>query len=1042
MGQITSGVGLVSGINTAQIIDQLLAIEARPKELVTQRNTLLTTQQVAFQSVNAKLLVLKQSAGAFEDNSIFGSTSTSSSDDTVLTATSSTSTVPGSYSFTVDRLVTTQQSISSGFSDQDSSGIASLGGTLTFEFGPGKLDNNTKLNQLNGGNGITRGKIQITDRSGTSQVVDLSKALTVDDVLDAINASSNIAVTASVDGDGFRLDDTSGGGGTLSVSDVGLSGTTASLGLNAAAVGNTLTGVQVNTIGVDTSLNTLNDGNGVRIVDGVDDFQVTRRDGTTFNVDLSIASDLGDAIDAINTASGGNVTASVNANGTGLQLVDTTGSTASNLQVAALNSSNAAGDLGIVGSVAANTLTGSRLVAGLNSKLLGSLNGGSGVTTLGTIDITNRAGTVTAGIDLSTAESVADVISLINNAGAGVTASLNSTGNGLKLSDTTGSTVSNLIVADNTGTAATDLNLAGSVAANQIDSGNLQIQYISEATRLDSLNGGVGVSQGKFTITDSTGATATVDLTQGNETTVGDVISEINSRGLAINARINNNGDGILIEDTGTNVVKLKVEETGSSTARDLGLLGEAKNLGDDLDGSFERTLNIASVISLTGTTNLSALNGGDGVDSITGQDDFSITASDGTSYTVNLDGVTTVNDLIAKISAETSNNVTAVINVNSTGITLSDGTTGSTTFSVSALNNSESALDLGILSSDTDGDDVISGSNIVGITTLKGLTTKINDLGIDITATIINDGTGSKPFRLSLQSDVSGKAGSFVFDDGGLGFGVKDLVEAEDAVVFFGSSDPATAIAITSPTNSLTSVVPNATIDLKGTSTGPVQLIVSRDDAAIVSAAKDFVDDFNDLMGTITDLDSFNPDTEVRGLLLGDPTLASITSSLFRFINSNNTDLTSQFTTLSQVGITVRSGSQLSFDQSKFSAALQTDFDAVEQLFAFKQTATDPTTNEVSLKAGGTLVKIEDSLDRFTDSLTGVIQNRLTSFDRQIALGNERIEFLDQQLEDKRGRLEAEFLAMELALAKIQSQSSSLSALSALIPSAPAASG
>lgn len=31
MGQISSGIGLISGINTADLIEQLLAIEARPK---------------------------------------------------------------------------------------------------------------------------------------------------------------------------------------------------------------------------------------------------------------------------------------------------------------------------------------------------------------------------------------------------------------------------------------------------------------------------------------------------------------------------------------------------------------------------------------------------------------------------------------------------------------------------------------------------------------------------------------------------------------------------------------------------------------------------------------------------------------------------------------------------------------------------------------------------------------------------------------------------------------------------------------------------
>src|SRR5690606_11663893 len=102
-----------------------------------------------------------------------------------------------------------------------------------------------------------------------------------------------------------------------------------------------------------------------------------------------------------------------------------------------------------------------------------------------------------------------------------------------------------------------------------------------------------GITRGQFRITDSAGVTATVDLTQGDEQTIGDVIAEINSRGLSINARINDNGDGILIEDTGPGVVAMKIEEQGSTTARDLGLAGEASAPGENINGTYERTITI-----------------------------------------------------------------------------------------------------------------------------------------------------------------------------------------------------------------------------------------------------------------------------------------------------------------------------------------------------------------------------------------------------------------------------------------------------------------
>ena len=136
---------------------------------------------------------------------------------------------------------------------------------------------------------------------------------------------------------------------------------------------------------------------------------------------------------------------------------------------------------------------------------------------------------------------------------------------------------------------------------------------------------------------------------------------------------------------------------------------------------------------------------------------------------------------------------------------------------------------------------------------------------------------------------------------------------------------------------------------------------------------------------------------------------------------------MTSQFTALAQVGITVRSGANLAFDRTKFLNALDNDFNAVQQLFTFKETETDPDTSEVTITAGGTLVLLEDLVNRMTDSTNGLIQTRVNSLGDQIQLGNQRIEQLDRQLEDKRQRLEFQFLSMELALARLQSQNSAL---------------
>lgn len=1026
MGRINSGVGLISGINTAQLIEQLLSIEARPKKLVESQKTLLSSQQTALQGVNAKLLALKLSASGFVSQRVFRATSATSSDDAVLTATSNQAAVPGTYDFVVSRLVTTQQVITSGFVDRGNTPIAPSGGTLTFEFGDARLGADTSLSQLNGGEGVARGKVRITDRSGASQVVDLSKTLTVEEVLEAINDASGINVTARVKGDRLEIVDNTGSTTTnLTIVDAGSTGTVESLGLNTAAVGNTLTGGQVNHLSEGTLLSQLNDGNGVRTKTSTADLTVTRRDGTTFDVALGGAVTVGEVIDRINSASGGNVTAAISTDGARLQLTDST-TGASTFGVAAKGDSKAAVDLGILTSDGDGdgTIVGGRVLASLNSRLIKNLKGGSGVG-LGEISITNRSGAATT-VDLSGAQSVDDIVGLINGAGAGVTASVNSLGNGLLLTDTTGSTTSNLIVADVTGTAAADLGLAGSFTKSSVDSGNLQLRYISESTLLSTLNGGLGVASGQFRITDSTGKRATVDLSQG-ETTIQDVLSEINSRGLKVHARINDRGDGILIEDTAASPgTALKVEEAGSTTARDLGILGEAEEAGDDLDGGFEKTITIASLETITGATTLSALNGGDGVSNVTGKADFQIKTRNGSTFDVDLDGATTIADVLSRVSTASGGVVTAAINTNGTSLKLTDTTTGVGTFAITALNSSEAAADLGILSSDTNGDGVIAGNAVVEVVTLDDLVEKINTAGIGAIATVVNDGTPGKPFRLSLTARRPGEAGAFTFDDGGLGFGATTLSEGTDAVVFFGSSDPARAVAITSSRNTLTTAVPGTTIDLKGVSDEAVRVTIARDDSSIIKAVEDFVSRFNDVAGTIDDLDSYVAETDQRGLLLGDPTLARVRRSLFSIVSAKNNDLSGQFTTLTQIGVTVVNSS-LSLDRAKLQQALDQDHDAVEQLFTLKKLEKDPETGEVVTTARGIGVRIDEQLKLLTDSRNGAMTSRLNAINRQIELSDRRISQLNEQLERRRKRLEDQFNTMEKVLGQLQNQSSAL---------------
>ena len=199
MGRISTGIGLVSGINSKDIIDQLMSIESRPKNTLQTRIDSITQQKLAYTDLQTRLTGLKLSGTTLKKTATFQAASTTSSDENVLTATAANGAAVGSYQFQVARLVTTQQAVSKGFADFDSAKVGA--GTLTIEMGGGELSQLNALSDLRGGTGIRRGIFRITDRSGATAVIDTTAAVTLDDVVKKINTNLGISVRASVDGD-------------------------------------------------------------------------------------------------------------------------------------------------------------------------------------------------------------------------------------------------------------------------------------------------------------------------------------------------------------------------------------------------------------------------------------------------------------------------------------------------------------------------------------------------------------------------------------------------------------------------------------------------------------------------------------------------------------------------------------------------------------------------------------------------------------------------------------------------------------------------
>ncbi|MDP1797633.1 MAG: flagellar filament capping protein FliD [Planctomycetaceae bacterium] len=573
MTGIRSTTGLVSGVDIGALVTAIIGAERAPAARLEARAKNLQATQAGLGQIQAQLLSLSSSVLTLSNRATFSSLGVVNSDPTQLAVTAKTTAAPGTYQFQAVRLATSHRVASKGVSDP--SAALGLTGQISIRRG-GDLSRPVKLDLLNNGQGVRLGQIKITDRSGAAATVDLRNSVNSAEVVEAIN-NAGIGVTASVRDGQFILRDTTGQSGNLTVAEIGSGKTATDLGLAQSVNASTLTGNTVLRVTNDFTLGLLNDGNGLKQTTGESDLRIHLASGADVDVNLDDAKTIGDVLTKLNAAgqTGNTFTAALVDD----RIVITDNTTGSDtLSVSNLNGSNATEVFGLENSASGNTLTGTRLISGLNSVLLKNLRGGEGIQQLGSINLTDRTG-ATATVDLSSAESLDEVLDAINTAttsgGAPLTlkAELSGNGTGIVVRDTSASTASNLIIADvGGGTTAADLGLTIDAAANETNGAALGFRQVNEATSLNNYSPqGLRVASGSFQIKDSAGLVKVVNITSAVKT-IGDVIDRINTSGSAVTAKLNSTGDGIELVDNAGGTGTFSITDLGGKAASDLRL--------------------------------------------------------------------------------------------------------------------------------------------------------------------------------------------------------------------------------------------------------------------------------------------------------------------------------------------------------------------------------------------------------------------------------------------------------------------------------------
>jgi flagellar hook-associated protein 2 len=1032
MSRISSSVGLVSGIPIADTVAKLMEVAATPRNILKTRTDGLKQQQLALDTMGSRLLGFQFAVNKLKSTGIYTTRDVTSSRPDSLTASAPASGTPnvGTYQVRPVRAASSQQLISQRFET-----AAGALGSGAFSFGFSEpVDKGVLLEELNGGAGVQRGKIRLTDRSGASTTIDLSFARTVDDVVQAINSSSDVSVVAATSGDSFTLTDNSGGTGNLRVQEVGSGTTAASLGLSSVNVAaDQATGADVLRLHAGTRLSSLNDGNGVEVSkEGVADLEVTLRDGTQLNIDLHDVRTIGDVLEQINATDSDKLKAAISAAGRRIELTDLTAGGGA-FSVESGVASTTAEDLGIAANVGgAGTLTGDRLISGLQDSLLSRLRGGEGVGELGDISITDRNGDVTL-VDLSSAETLDDVVDLLNSAGGAFTASINSARNGLQITDASGGSGDLIIASTDATDTAEALGIVIEDAVGTVNSGALGRQSISRATLLSSLNGGKGVTLGDIRITDSAGGNATADLDSSTSPakTVGDVIDAINALANGVEARINDAGDGILIVDTAGGTSKLGVVDRSGNISATLNLTGASKTVEIDgdptqvIDGSRTFAIDLDDLDLDAAAIPLSSLRNGQGVS----RGDFTITDSAGESLGVDFNGadagVSTIGQMIELINdkaVEGNVSVRARINDAGTGILLEDSARGTGKLTVTDT-NSATAADLKLTGTVTtaNGKQTINGAGAFSIsasaaTGLDAVAARINDLDAGVTATTFFDGLG---YRLSLSVDATGSANQLLVDAADSGFEFEETSRAEDALLLYGNfANPGAGVLLSSSDGQFASAIGGVDVTVKEASDTPVTIKVGKTSSSLVEAVQDLVESYNSLRTDLGKLTKFDAEALTTGLLFGSNEALQIDQRLSLALTSRYAG-TESFQLLSQIGVSINDDGTLSLDSAKLQTAADKDPDGLEKFLSDSQ--------------NGVAVKLGAVIDRLAGTENSLLASRSDALTASIEANEDRLAKFETQLERQEERLFLQFTQLETVIAKFQTSLSAIQSIQAL---------
>jgi len=217
---------------------------------------------------------------------------------------------------------------------------------------------------------------------------------------------------------------------------------------------------------------------------------------------------------------------------------------------------------------------------------------------------------------------------------------------------------------------------------------------------------------------------------------------------------------------------------------------------------------------------------------------------------------------------------------------------------------------------------------------TLDGLRLAINNLGLDLKASFLNDGDATNPYRLLVSGTQTGSSGAVTMSHSANGVSFETTQAAQDANL---SID---GVSISKSSNTVTDVISGAALKLQSAGSGTISL--STDTDTVTTKVSDFVDEYNEVSLFLNEQLSLDSETEETGVLFGNFAVQNLQQILRSSVSSEVVGISGNYRYLSQIGITTQSDGTLILDTDKLSDALVDDMQNVSQLFSSKGSTTN----------------------------------------------------------------------------------------------------